>query len=344
MKRYDTITVTGITGYGHHGVFEHERETGQEFVVDMHGDVDARAAGRDDDLAATVHYGELAEKVHALITGDPVDLIETLAERISNAALSFAAAREVKVTVHKPAAPITVPFSDVSVTIHRSAPDEAVPPPPPPPPPTAQPQLGPEKGEAFNGANDTVQEAVQTEEDTESGDMFDELPESPVAAILALGANIGDAQQTLMRAISDISATAGIELVDVSPLARTAPVGPEQPDFFNCVVRVLTTLSARELLRAGNEIEAEHGRERLEHWGPRTLDIDIITYGNAVGMTEDLEIPHPRAHERAFVLAPWAELEPGAVLPGLGGGPVAVLAASAPDRPGIRWMSLDWLS
>lgn len=330
MKQYDSITLTGISGQGHHGVFEHERQDGQEFIVDVTVQIDARAAARDDALAQTVDYGELAEKVHELITGEPVDLIETLAERIAAAALGFSAAREVEVTVHKPRAPITVPFQGVSVTIHRvrEADAEPLPPPPPPPPPPAAADPASAAGETSASARD----------------IFDERPESPAPAILALGANLGAAQQTLAQAIRDIAATSGIELVDASPLARTAPVGPEQPDFFNCVVRVLTTLTPRELLRAAHEIEAEHGRERHEHWGPRTLDIDIITYGNIAAFSEDLEIPHPRAHERAFVLAPWAELEPGATLPGLGGGPVAALAASAPDRAGIRWMSLDWLS
>lgn len=345
MKQYDAITVTGITGYGHHGVFDHERVEGQEFSIDVTVYVDTRDAAKGDELAATVHYGELAEKIHALIRGEPVDLIETLAQRAAEAALSFEAARAVDITVHKPSAPIPVPFDDVTITIHRTAEEAAlargaesadigapvpampaVPPPPPPPEPKAEPAPEPEP------------------EPEPIGDIFDQRPERPASAILALGANLGDAQQTLVAAIRDISLVAGIELVDVSPLARTAAVGPEQPDFYNCVVRILTTLTPRELLRAGHEIEAEHGRERNEHWGPRTLDIDIITYANVIGISDDLELPHPRAHERAFVLAPWAELEPNGNLPGLGGGPIATLAASAPDSGGIRWMSLDWLS
>ena len=76
----------------------------------------------------------------------------------------------------------------------------------------------------------------------------------------------------------------------------------------------------------------------------RTLDIDIVLYGSVLAVTDDLELPHPRAHERAFVLQPWAQIAPDAVLPGLGGGPVAALAATAPDRDGIRWLALDWLA
>ncbi|HEY5554593.1 MAG TPA: 2-amino-4-hydroxy-6-hydroxymethyldihydropteridine diphosphokinase, partial [Cellulomonas sp.] len=99
-----------------------------------------------------------------------------------------------------------------------------------------------------------------------------------------------------------------------------------------------------DLVRATQAIEQQHGRERLEHWGPRTLDIDLVVYGATLAVTDDLELPHPRAHQRAFVLEPWAQIAPDAVLPGLGGGPVALLAATAPDRAGIRWLALDWLT
>src|SRR5690625_5112504 len=121
MDQYDAITLTGITGHGHHGVFESERFAGQEFRVDVTVYVDARAGASGDDVSQTVHYGELAEQVHDLITGPAVDLIETLAEKIAGVTLSFPAARAVDVTVHKPQAPIEVPFENVSVKIHRAA-------------------------------------------------------------------------------------------------------------------------------------------------------------------------------------------------------------------------------
>ena len=114
----DRITLTGLRATGHHGVFEHERIDGQEFVVDLTVHVDLRNLG--DDLTRTVHYGELAEAVVAAIERDPVDLIETLAERIATVALGFAPVDTVEVTVHKPHAPITVPFDDVAVSIRRS--------------------------------------------------------------------------------------------------------------------------------------------------------------------------------------------------------------------------------
>jgi len=115
----DEIRLTGLRATAHHGVFEHERREGQLFVVDLIVRLPLAPAAAGDDLAATVHYGELAEAVVAAVESDPVDLIETVAERIAAVALGFPAAHEVVVTVHKPNAPITVPFDDVSVTITR---------------------------------------------------------------------------------------------------------------------------------------------------------------------------------------------------------------------------------
>ncbi|MFE6965701.1 dihydroneopterin aldolase [Agromyces sp. NPDC057679] len=119
LRRGDRITLTGLRVRAHHGVFDFERAEGQEFVIDVVVAVDLAAAASGDDLARTVHYGELAEQVVAAVERDPVDLIETVAERVAAVALSFEAADEVEVTVHKPQAPITVPFADVAVTIVR---------------------------------------------------------------------------------------------------------------------------------------------------------------------------------------------------------------------------------
>ncbi len=122
MTPLDEIRLTGLRATAHHGVFDFERRDGQEFVVDVIVRLPLGPAASGDDLAATVHYGELAEQVVAAVESDPVDLIETVAERIAAVALSFPAAHEVVVTVHKPRAPITVPFDDVSVTITRRRP------------------------------------------------------------------------------------------------------------------------------------------------------------------------------------------------------------------------------
>ncbi|NHF63829.1 dihydroneopterin aldolase [Microcella pacifica] len=118
----DTITLSGVRARGHHGVLADERRDGQEFVVDVALTLDLARAAASDDVADTVHYGELAEAIVAAIERDPVDLIETLAERIAALVLEHAAVHEVVVTVHKPHAPIRVPFDDVAVTITRSRP------------------------------------------------------------------------------------------------------------------------------------------------------------------------------------------------------------------------------
>jgi dihydroneopterin aldolase len=116
----DRLAVRGIRAFGHHGVFEHERRDGQEFVVDAVLGLDTEPAGRHDDLARTVDYGRLSLQLKTAIESDPVDLIETLAQRLADLCLDEPLALWVEVTVHKPHAPIEVPFDDVSLTIFRS--------------------------------------------------------------------------------------------------------------------------------------------------------------------------------------------------------------------------------
>jgi dihydroneopterin aldolase len=119
MDRVDEITLTGVRAFGRHGVFEHERREGQEFVVDVTLGVSTVRAAETDDVSDTVHYGEVAERIVELVGGEPWNLIETLAVRIAEDLLLHAAVSAVAVTVHKPSAPITVPFDDVAVTVHR---------------------------------------------------------------------------------------------------------------------------------------------------------------------------------------------------------------------------------
>ena len=116
----DRLALRGLRAFGHHGVLEQERRDGQEFVVDVELGLDTRPAAQGDDLSATVHYGVLAECLGAAISSDPVDLIETLAQRLADICLEQPAVDWVDVTVHKPSAPIPVRFDDVSLTIHRS--------------------------------------------------------------------------------------------------------------------------------------------------------------------------------------------------------------------------------
>ena len=119
MDMVDEITLTGLTVFGYHGVFDFERRQGQEFTIDLILQVPLAAAAASDDVADTVHYGELADRVAASVAGEPVNLIETLAQRIADAVLDDERVAAVTVTVHKPHAPIEQTFADVSVTIRR---------------------------------------------------------------------------------------------------------------------------------------------------------------------------------------------------------------------------------
>lgn len=414
--RLDRIRLLGVTATGYHGVFEHERREGQTFVADVVVHLDTRRAAATDDLRHTLNYGVLAEQVVTVLAGEPADLVETVAERIAATVLAHPQVQAVDVAVHKPQAPITVPFGDVVVEVRRDrswlpaaepvphdaprwqpepeAPEQgfAIPTLAPPgagpaepvsaahapafpvlPTPALAPDLpvaaapvhepdptavlplaaaalpGPEQLDVPPAPPGPVPSPERADDEVVDAelvqDALDAAPPAPVEVVLAIGSNLGAAQDTLRDAVADLADVPGLEVLDVSALARTAPVGgPEQPDFLNAVLIGRTTLSPRDLLRATSQIERRHGRERLVHWGPRTLDIDIIVYGDVSAVTDDLELPHPRAHARAFVLQPWAQVRPDAVLHGLGGGPVAQLAATAPDRDGVRWLALDWLT
>ena len=153
-------------------------------------------------------------------------------------------------------------------------------------------------------------------------------------AVLSVGANLGDRLGTLQGCVQAIAELPDTDVLAISPLYETAPVGgPPQPDYLNAVVLIQTGLPPRGLLDAVHAIEARFGRVRAERFGPRTLDIDIVDYAGQVSDEEDLTLPHPRAHQRAFVLAPWHDVDPGAELPGHG--PVAALLAAL-DRTGVR--------
>jgi len=140
-----------------------------------------------------------------------------------------------------------------------------------------------------------------------------------VRAVVAAGSNLGDRAGILARGLRLLAVEPAVSVVAVSPVYETDPVGgPAQDDFLNLVALVDTTISARDLLALLHEIEAACDRERHERWGPRTLDLDLITYDDVLSDDPELQLPHPRAHERAFVLRPWADLDPEAEVPGRG--------------------------
>lgn len=154
-------------------------------------------------------------------------------------------------------------------------------------------------------------------------------------AVIAFGANLGDREGTIGSAVRALAETPGVQLTAVSPVYETpaikdSGVDRDAPGYLNGVVVVETALEPHALLDVLQEIEAQHGRVRDEHWGDRTLDLDLIDFGGAVSSDERLELPHPRAWQRAFVLQPWLDVEPDAVLPGRGS--VAELRRAADDE------------
>ncbi|AVV41241.1 2-amino-4-hydroxy-6-hydroxymethyldihydropteridine diphosphokinase [Streptomyces sp. ID05-04B] len=152
-------------------------------------------------------------------------------------------------------------------------------------------------------------------------DAADTTLHNPKRAVLSLGSNLGNRLETLQGAIDALEDTPGVRIKAVSPVYETAPWGVEpgsQPAYFNAVVLLKTTLPPSSLLERAHAVEEAFHRIRDERWGARTLDVDIVAYADVVDDDPHLTLPHPRAHERAFVLAPWHDVEPEAQLPGLG--------------------------
>ena len=292
----DQIRLTGVRAVGKHGVLDFEHERAQTFVVDATLFLDLAPAGHSDDLHDTVDYGAIAKGIVAIIEGDHVDLIEKLADRIASMILEYPAVARTQVTVHKPSAPIVVPFDDVSVTVERS--------------------------------RETASAASQVHH-----------------AVIAMGGNQGDMVATLRDAVRSIDGLASTQVTGVSPLYRTDAWGMPDgtPEFHNAVVSVNTRLSALELLRGLQRIEADHGRVRTDHWTSRTLDLDIIDFDGQESQDPDLTLPHPRAWQRAFVLRPWLALEPDAELTGDHAGSVAQLLHESTDRDHIDEIADDWM-
>lgn len=145
----------------------------------------------------------------------------------------------------------------------------------------------------------------------------------PVTAVVALGANLGDRAEALAAALRDIARLPLVDEVHASGPIESVAVTPDGPDasapaYLNAVALVTTRLAPSVLLSYLHAIEARHGRERRERWGDRTLDLDLIAYGDVRSADPTLRLPHPRAVERDFVLGPWLEVDPDAVLPGAG--------------------------
>lgn len=250
----DRITLKGLKIYAYHGVFEDEKQKGQEFTVDITMHLDLCKAGSTDDLERTVNYGEAAELVQKVFTECHYNLIESAAEDVANKLLTtYKLIDSVDVEVFKPHAPISIDFENVSVFIHRAR----------------------------------------------------------HTAYIAVGSNLGECEETINKAKEMFLRFPGNEILSESTLIVTKPYGvTDQPDFVNGLWKVRTLLEPLALLKKLNEIEARLGRERLVHWGPRTIDLDIIYYDDYTCDSQKLTIPHADMHNRDFVLKPLMEVDP----------------------------------
>ena len=348
------IALKGLGALANHGVYDFERTQEQRFSADVVMWVET--AGTTDDITATVSYADIADETMAILTGNPVDLIETLAETIASRVMSHEGVVGTEVTVHKPDAPIGHPFSDVSVTV-RAGETEAL--------PLSLSLKGiyeAEDGSVLTGEIEAYgraqapspaqqkQSAPSRRRRGEHAAPREEDASLPThlrarRVVLAIGGNLGDVPVTLMHTVEALSYMEGFQIEDVSPIMRTKPVlapgQAPQPDYWNAVVVGSAIATPDELFAQTSRIERELGRERHERWGARSVDIDIIQVEGLASSDPVLTLPHPRAKDRAFVLAPWLLCEPDAILEGVGR--VCDLLAVTPDREGIIDAVDDWL-
>lgn len=250
----DEIRIRELEIYAFHGVYPQEKEEGQRFYLNVTLFLDTTQAAKSDELEKSVNYGEICEKLKEYMLAEKYNLLETVAQRLSERLLTeYPFIRELDLEVRKPDAPIGIPFGSVSVKIRR----------------------GWHK------------------------------------AYLSIGSNLGDREKYLNDAVAALRAHKAVRKVRVSDYLVTKPYGyVEQGDFLNGAVFCETYLTPKELLRELHAIEASAGRTREIHWGPRTLDLDILFYDKLIYEDEELVIPHVDLENREFVLRPLCELAP----------------------------------
>ena len=253
------VKITGLEVTARHGVLAEEKVNAQPFVFDATIDCDFSAAALNDDLNLTVNYAEACQALTDFCKGNCFNLIETLACRSARLLLEkFPIANRAKVTVHKPEAPIGLPFKDVSVTA-----------------------------------------AAERNK-----------------ALLSLGSSAGDRKQTLDGALSALDGVDGVKILKVSKYIETEPYGGAAKNMFlNCAAVAECLISPRRLLEEIHKIEKSFGRVRTVRWGDRTLDIDIVFFGDKAIAEEGLCVPHPDYLNRPFVLVPLKEIAPDFVCP-----------------------------
>ena len=255
----DRIKIKNLGVYAYHGVYEQEKEKGQQFCVSAVLYTDMEKAGASDDIADAVDYGAVCLFIDEFMRENRFDLLEAVAEHLAEAVLfEFPAVRKIELEVEKPNAPIPLRFDSVSVAIERGW----------------------------------------------------------HRVYIALGSNMGDRLAYLEDAVKNLQEDSRFKNIRVSDYIETAPYGGvEQDDFLNGVVEAETLYSPENLLVRLQKEEQLAGRRREIHWGPRTLDLDILLYDDLISAKQGLTIPHPDMKNRAFVLEPLAALAPHLVHP-----------------------------
>lgn len=253
------ITVKGLKVEACHGVLPEEKINKQPFVFDINTDCDTSAAATSDDVSLTVNYAEVCKIVTDFCKGNTFGLIETLSFKTAFLLVEkFPLIKAVEVTVHKPQAPVGLPFDDISVT-------------------------------------------ARVERNT---------------VVLSLGSSEGDRKATLDGAVKALGALDGVKILKVSDYIETQPYGGvAQNTFLNCALTAECLISPRELLNNIHKIESGFKRVRDKRWGDRTLDIDIVFFGNKIIAEEGLCVPHPDYKNRAFVLTSLKQIVPDFVCP-----------------------------
>lgn len=253
----DKIEIKEIQIYGYHGLFESEKQAGQQFSVDCEISVDTSMCK--EEILRTVHYGEVTMDIVKFFTKYRFDLLETLANELSKYLLiKYPLIQELKLCIHKPHAPIQAIFGDVSLTVTRK------------------------RNRVY----------------------------------LGIGSNLGDRTAHLELACNEVIKDGNIKLIKKSTFVETAPYGVlDQPNFLNGVLDVETIYTPQELLEFCHKTEKIANRVKERVWGERTLDVDILMFGDEVIYTDTLKIPHPELHMRKFVLHSMVEIEPYLVHP-----------------------------
>jgi dihydroneopterin aldolase/2-amino-4-hydroxy-6-hydroxymethyldihydropteridine diphosphokinase len=241
------------------GALPHEREAAQPIRIDLSIGLDLRNAGRSDELADTVHYGLVCDRVADLCRGSKDILLERLAAKVADVVLEFDLVEAVDVRLTKLRPPIAEQVQSTSVAITRTRAEAAAPP-------------------------------LESHE-----------------VIVALGSNLGDREGYLRFAVGELG-----DVTAMSQVFETEPIGGPggQDAFLNMVVKVQTALDPYAFIRRCQRIEAGALRQRVVHWGPRTLDVDVLFYDDVRIESERLTLPHPRINERRFVLTPLSEVAP----------------------------------